>query len=376
MTASYAAQMFDRMSQGVWPIDAGSKSNYVNPRMSAMAGCSRDELSPLPCRSLVRPADDRWISAKIDSRRRGVRDDHECELAHQDGSWVSVLLEAIPLRGDDGEFDGALVTDITERRRAADALTRLFVDARDAVNGTGTLTIGTETVTRDEPAASDHADASPGEHVWLSVTDDGCGMDKATLTHIFEPLFTMKEFGKGTGLGLASVDGVVMQNGRFIDVRSAVGVGTTLTIHVPRHHGAPGAARADGQGGQPVGGHETILLVEDEGAILRTTRRLLEQLGYRVLSASTPGEAVHAAREHGGEVHLLVTDVIMREMNGRELSKTLLSAHPRMRRLFMSGYTADVIAHDGAVDDAVRFIQKPFSRSDLAAEVRSAVDGA
>jgi len=210
--------------------------------------------------------------------------------------------------------------------------------------------------------------------VRLAVSDDGCGMDQETLGHLFEPFFTTKELGKGTGLGLATVYGIVKQNQGFINVYSEPGEGTTLTIHLPRHTGEADPAPREGGGATVSGGDETILVVEDERAILEMIATMLQTQGYNVLAAGTPGEAIRLATEHSGEIPLLLTDVVMPEMNGRELAGSLRSLHPRLKSLFMSGYTADVIAHHGVLDEGVRFIQKPFSIQELAAKVRQALD--
>jgi two-component system, cell cycle sensor histidine kinase and response regulator CckA len=254
-------------------------------------------------------------------------------------------------------------------------LANLCVNARDAIADIGTVTIETGTVAFDAPYCADHEGFLPGEYVQLAVSDDGCGMDQDTQAKLFEPFFTTKEVGKGTGLGLATVYGIVRQNGGFINVYSEPGHGTTFRIYLPRHAGQDWSdGRADSAAGPGRRGQETILLVEDEAAVLRLTRRMLVTQGYTVLAASTPGEAIALAAEHAGEIHLLMTDVVMPEMNGRDLAKNLLSRYPRLRRLFMSGYTANVIAHHGVLDAGVHFIQKPFSLADLTARVREALD--
>jgi len=253
-------------------------------------------------------------------------------------------------------------------------LANLCVNARDAVTGTGRITIKTENLTVDAPFCTGHKGFVPGEYVLLTVSDDGCGMDKETLAKIFEPFFTTKGEGRGTGLGLAMVYGIVKQNDGFIDVYSEPGHGTRFKIFLPRHLGKEGRALSAGRK-EPAGrGQETVLMVEDEPAILDLGRQLLEMQGYRVLAAGTPGEAIRLAEEHIGEIHLLLTDVIMPEMNGRELARKLLSLYPGLKRLFMSGYTADVIAHHGVLDEGVHFLQKPFSLNALAAKVREALD--
>ena len=253
-------------------------------------------------------------------------------------------------------------------------LVNLCVNARDAIHDTGKITIDTGTATVDENDCTAHVGMVPGEYVLLAVRDDGCGMDAETRSHLFEPFFTTKEVGKGTGLGLATVYGMVKQNDGFIDVQSEPGRGTTVEIYLPRHT-AETCRATKTDAAQPISRcHESILLVEDEPMILDITTKMLERQGYMVQSAATPGEAIRLAREHAGEIHLLMTDVIMPEMNGRELAKNLLSLYPDLKRLFMSGYTANVIAHHGVLDDGVQFIQKPFSAQTLAVKVREVLD--
>jgi PAS domain S-box-containing protein len=253
-------------------------------------------------------------------------------------------------------------------------LANLCVNARDAVSGAGRITIETANRTFDTTFCSGHKGLVPGEYVLLTVSDNGCGMDKETLSMIFEPFFTTKGVGEGTGLGLAMVYGIVKQNAGFIDVFSEPGQGTIFNIYLPRHLGKDEQALTSGPMAPAERGHETILMVEDEPALLDLGRQLLEMQGYRVLAASTPGEAIRLAEEHSGEIHLLLTDVVMPEMNGRELAKKLLSLYPGLKRLFMSGYTADVIAHHGVLDEAMKFIQKPFTLDALAAKVREVLD--
>ncbi|MFH1981906.1 MAG: ATP-binding protein [Pseudomonadota bacterium] len=252
-------------------------------------------------------------------------------------------------------------------------LVNLVVNARDAIADVGRITIQTGTTVFDEEYCSAHPGFVPGEFVHLSVSDDGCGMDQETLTHVFEPFFTTKEPGKGTGLGLATVYGIAKQNNGYINVYSEPGQGTTLKIYLPRHIGKSVLMREDALATPDVRGHETILLVEDEPAILSMTKRMLEGLSYTVVTANTPGEAIRLARDYAGQIHLLMTDVVMPEMNGRDLAKNILSFYPHLKRLFMSGYTANVIAHHGVLDEGVHFIQKPFSSEDLAVKVRESI---
>jgi nitrogen-specific signal transduction histidine kinase/CheY-like chemotaxis protein len=252
-------------------------------------------------------------------------------------------------------------------------LANLCVNARDAIAGTGKVTIETDNVSLDEAYCADHAGFVPGEYVLLAMSDNGCGMDADVLSHLFEPFFTTKEKGKGTGLGLATVYGIVKQNNGFINVYSEPGHGTTFKIYLPRHAAKAAPREEEGRAQASARGSGNILLVEDEPAILKMTTMMLERLGYRVLAARTPGEAIRLAREHAGRIDLLMTDVVMPEMNGRDLAKNILSLYPDIRRLFMSGYTANIVAHQGVLDPGVHFLQKPFSMQDLGAMISEAL---
>lgn len=251
-------------------------------------------------------------------------------------------------------------------------LVNLFVNARDAIGDTGKVTIETDSVTIDERYCADHVEALQGTFVLLAVSDDGCGMDAVTLAHLFEPFFTTKEMGKGTGLGLATVYGIVKQNKGFINVYSEPGQGTTFKIYLPRHGLGPEPEREETVNHAAMGS-ETILVVEDEPLILEIATTMLESLGYTVLAASGPADAIRLAREHGGAIQLVMTDVVMPEMNGRLLANHLRAQFPGLRCLFMSGYTANVIAHHGVLDEGVHFIQKPFTLHALAAKIRVAL---
>jgi CheY-like chemotaxis protein len=252
-------------------------------------------------------------------------------------------------------------------------LANLCANARDAIAGVGKVTIETQNVTFDDAYCADHTDVVPGAYIMLAVSDDGCGMDRDVIEHLFEPFFTTKDMGQGTGLGLATVYGIVKQNDGFINVYSKPDKGTTIKIYLPCCATEEAAAAAD-----PVqaikGGTETILLVEDEETLLDLSRTLLEGLGYRVLTAATPGEAIQLAEAHPGEIHLLITDVVLPGMNGRTLSERIRTLQPALKCLFMSGYTANVIAHRGILDKGVQFIQKPFMKKGLAAKVREALE--
>jgi len=238
----------------------------------------------------------------------------------------------------------------------------------------GKVTIETRNATIDEAYCAGHPEAVPGEYLLLAVSDDGCGMDKQTLDKIFEPFFTTKEKGKGTGLGLATVYGIAKQNNGFINVYSEPGKGSTFKIYLPRHAGKTVETPKERPATPVMGGHETILLAEDETAILDMVKQILEDFGYRVLAASTPGQAIRATKEYAGDIDLLITDVVMPEMNGQELAKNLLALHPKLRIIYMSGYSGNVIARHGVLDEGVNFIQKPFSMQDFAAKVREVLD--
>lgn len=208
----------------------------------------------------------------------------------------------------------------------------------------------------------------------LAVNDDGCGMSKEVLEKLFEPYFTTKDLGKGTGLGLATVYGIVKQNEGFINVFSIPGQGTSFKIYLPRHKANTEQSEKESHAAPNMHGHETLLVVEDEPSILDMVKIILDGLGYDVLTASSPGEAIRVAKEHFGKIHLLITDVVMPEMNGRDLAKELVSHYPEMRLLYMSGYAGDIVSLHGVLVERVNFIQKPFSRQTLATKVREALD--
>ena len=255
-------------------------------------------------------------------------------------------------------------------------LANFAINARDAIGDTGRITIETENVRLDEAQCAGRPDCLPGDYVLLAVSDNGCGMDKETMGQVFEPFFTTKEQGKGTGLGLATVYGTVRQSNGFVSVYSEPGQGATFKIYLPRFADTTGPAAEDSRQEEPAGGTETVLLVEDEAAILNLGAMILGQLGYTVLTAGMPAEALRLAQEHPGDIHLLITDVVMPEMNGRELARQLSLGRPQMKCLYMSGYTADVIAHHGVLDAGIHFIQKPFSLNNMARAVRGALENA
>jgi PAS domain S-box-containing protein len=248
-------------------------------------------------------------------------------------------------------------------------LANLCVNARDAISGVGKITIETSVATFDKNYCANHAGFTPGDFVVLYVSDTGSGMDKETLGNVFEPFFTTKGEGRGTGLGLSTVYGIIKQNDGMINVYSELGEGTTFTIYLPRHIGEADADIQEIAPVIPYGHGEVVLVVEDEVSILKLSRDMLDMLGYTVLTADTPSEAIRLAETYADELHVLITDVVMPEMNGRELADQLHRLYPQLKTLFMSGYTAEVIAHRGVLDAGVHFIQKPFSMNDLATKV-------
>jgi CheY-like chemotaxis protein len=248
-------------------------------------------------------------------------------------------------------------------------LANLCINSRDAIGGVGKITIETDMVTVDDTYCVVHSGFGPGDYVLLTVSDDGCGMDKETLGNVFEPFFTTKEVGQGTGLGLATVYGIVKQNNGFINVYSEPGQGTIFRIYLPLHEKGIGRMDAVSTGEVPLGKGQTILVVEDEKVVLRLSKIMLEKLGYIVLAANTPSDALKLAEADENTIDLLITDVVMPEMNGRELAERLHSFQPELKIIYMSGYTADVIAHRGVLEEGVAFIGKPFSSKELAAKV-------
>jgi PAS domain S-box-containing protein len=245
----------------------------------------------------------------------------------------------------------------------------LAVNARDAMPPGGKLTIETANVHIDEEYAGQHPSTRVGPHVMLSVTDTGCGMDDKIKAHIFEPFFTTKEFGKGTGLGLSTVYGIVKQSGGSVWVYSEIGVGTTFKIYLPCVNPIPEiASPKDGQE-KVTGGSQTILVVEDEVALLHVTRRSLASVGYAILAAQSPADAIQISKDHPGPIHLMVTDVIMPGMSGAQLAAHLSALRPEMKVLYVSGYTDDTIVRHGVLEPGLAFLQKPFSPKTLARKV-------
>nr|WP_321399109.1 transporter substrate-binding domain-containing protein [uncultured Desulfobacter sp.] len=254
-------------------------------------------------------------------------------------------------------------------------LANLCVNARDAIKSVGKVTIETDNVFFDQTYCREHPEFKPGEYVMLAVSDDGIGMDKNTVSNIFEPFFTTKDIGEGSGLGLATIFGIVKQNNGFINVYSEPGDGTSFKIYFPQYHQSDSTAHDHPKEELDPTGTERILIVEDEISILKMTQVILQRLGYRVIIASSPIDAIKRIESSEfNDIDLLITDVVMPEMNGRELATKMKDRYPDLKCLFMSGYTANVIAHHGVLESGVHFINKPFSKHSLAKKVREVLD--
>ena len=253
-------------------------------------------------------------------------------------------------------------------------LANLCINARDSITGVGKITIETENVIFDEAYCKKHIGNAPGEYTMLALSDNGCGMDTETMSNIFEPFFTTKEMGKGTGLGLAMIYGIVKQNKGFINVYSELGQGTTFKIYLPRHSLEKPLLSEKKLDKPSEHGKCTILVVEDEQAILKMVTKILERHGYTVIATSSPEEAIHLANEHTGDIHLLISDVVMPKMNGRDLENNILSLYPKAKVLFMSGFTANVIAKHKVLGKEMNFLQKPFYPKDLLTKIQELLD--
>ncbi|MFQ5891102.1 MAG: ATP-binding protein [Gemmatimonadota bacterium] len=265
-----------------------------------------------------------------------------------------------PVRADPGQIHQVLVN--------------LAVNAREAMPEGGKLIIETKNVELDEAYAHTHESVAPGPYVMLAVSDTGHGMDEETQSQIFEPFFTTKGPGEGTGLGLATVYGIVKQSGGYIWVYSNPGLGTTFKIYLPRVPGAVERLEPSAVPAAPLRGSETVLLVEDEPVILDLARRVLRQNGYAVLGASGAEEALRVCERHEGAIPLIVTDVVMPRMSGPKLAERLASLRPEARVLYISGYTDEVIVHHGVLAPGTAFLQKPFAAAALARKVREVLD--
>ncbi len=253
-------------------------------------------------------------------------------------------------------------------------IVNLVVNARDAMPNGGHLSISIRNVRLEPENCVTIKNIEAGFYVMVAVNDTGCGMSKETRTHIFEPFFTTKPKFKGTGLGLSTVYGIVNQNGGCVNVYSEPGIGTTFKLYFPLIEKAPDKERTFEQNEMMPQGHETILYVEDEDLVRKMTTKILRKLGYKVLSAENGSMALMHAQKFDGIIDLLVTDVIMPGMNGREVSEAVQTYNPKIRTLFTSGYTEDIIVHHGVLDEDVQFIAKPYTPGSLARKIRSILE--
>jgi two-component system, cell cycle sensor histidine kinase and response regulator CckA len=261
----------------------------------------------------------------------------------------------------------------TDPGQAEQVLVNLAVNARDAMLDGGKLTIETANVSLDEAYCNEHRHVHPGDYVMLAVSDDGAGMTEETKAHLFEPFFTTKELGKGTGLGLAMIYGAIRQNNGQIEVYSEIGQGTTFKIYLPRVDELPEAVQAKPPAVSPRGS-ETLVLVEDDAQVRALALQVLERQGYRVRAFPGADEALAAMRQTDGPIHLIITDVVMPGMNGRVFSERAREIAPDVKVLFTSGYTRDVIAHHGVLDEGIEFLPKPYTVESLARRVREVLD--
>lgn len=281
------------------------------------------------------------------------------------------------LLGEDIDIEVHLAEDLgtvfADPGQLEQVIMNLAVNARDAMPSGGKLTIETANVELDASYAAGHVAVKPGRYVMLSVADTGTGMDAETQSHIFEPFFTTKEKGKGTGLGLSTVYGIVKQSGGYISVYSEPGRGTTFKVYLPRVDVAVMSVMPKPVPSK-VSGRETVLVVEDEEAVRKLAERILRSAGYNVLVAASGGDALLLCEEHGGAIDLLLTDVVMPQVSGRELAERLTGMCPKLKVLYMSGYTDNAIVHHGVLDAGMRFIGKPFAAAELTRKVREVLD--
>lgn len=344
----YAEMLKEALPAGTEPREHASEIGRSAERASALtrqllAFARKQAIEP-------RPLDlNEVVSSIIQMLKRLIGEDIDLVWIPAKGRLV--------VNGDAGQLDQVLAN--------------LVVNARDAVGGVGRITIETGFASFDAQFCEQNPGYLPGDYVSLAVSDTGSGMDQETIGSIFEPFFTTKGKSEGTGLGLATVYGIVKQNGGFINVASELGKGSSFRLYFPRAAGAAEAAAGKAvPAARSARATETILLVEDDPQLLALTNRILTREGYAVLPAGNPVAALDLAREHEGKLHLLLSDVIMPEMSGRDLLAEITSLVPGIKCLFMSGYTADVIAHRGVLDAGVNFIEKPFSVLALTAKVR------
>jgi CheY-like chemotaxis protein len=280
------------------------------------------------------------------------------------GEDVELLLETEPelgtVKADVGQIEQVIMN--------------LALNARDAMPGGGQLTISTANIELDLGDPRHQSDSSAGSYVALAVKDTGCGMDAVTQARIFEPFFTNKDLSKGTGLGLATVYGIVKQSRGTISVRSEPGYGSTFTICLPRVEGKPQLHSVEKPSAEVLSGIETILLVEDAEPLREVARQFLQHGGYKVLVAEDSMGALAVSRKHGGPIDLLLTDVVMPGLSGPQLAQKMCLTHPGMQVLFMSGYTDEALGQHGVLEEGIALLEKPFTRGSLLRKLREILD--
>jgi two-component system cell cycle sensor histidine kinase/response regulator CckA len=292
-------------------------------------------------------------------------------VTEMDGMLRRLIGEDIELHSNIGPAPLRVRAD---RGQLEQVIMNLAVNARDALPRGGRLTIEVAGVMVDVAFADQHPQLRSGPHVLLTVSDDGCGMDSPTLARAFEPFFTTKAQGKGTGLGLSTVYAIIEQSGGTITVYSEPGLGTTFKVYLPRADGGPAASAPERAAGRSLRGSETVLLVEDEDAVRSMAREVLETTGYVVLEARHGPDALAIERAHAETIHLLVTDVVMPQMSGRELAQALIRLRPALRVIYMSGYTDDAVVRHGVLEQGTAFLQKPFALEAFVRKVREVLD--
>lgn len=363
---------------------AGGIAHDFNNLLSIVLGYSEDLLSDLPDGSSMRPdlleiqlaanrAAQLTRQLLMFSRQQVVEPkvlDLNEVLEDMQRMLARVLGEQLELVVLPGTGLGRIRAD---RGNIEQVIMNLAVNARDAMSGSGRLTIETSNATVDEDFVRQHFGAKPGHYVFLGVTDTGTGMDAETRQQIFEPFFSTKERGKGTGLGLSTVLGIVQQAGGGVWVYSEPGHGTAFKIYLPRVEAELDATPSPDSAAD-LRGTETLLLVEDEQAVREVARRILERHGYTVLAAQSPADALSLGKSHAGPIDLLLTDVVMPQMTGTGLAERLLALRPAIKVLYMSGYTDGSIGAQGVLEDGTAFVQKPFTSELLSRKVRSALD--
>jgi len=348
---SYADLMLDDMP----PYDP-KRGDVLEIRKAAeRAAALTSQLLAFSRKSLMQPRvlDTRRVLEELRTLlSRLMVEDVRLEVTAPDALW--------PVKADRGQFEQVIVN--------------LAVNGRDAMPDGGTLQITARNETLAEPVATREGPVPPGEYVTISVTDTGIGMDTTTQNRVFEPFFTTKPVGQGTGLGLATVHGIVAQSGGHVTVASMPSRGSTFTVYLPRAFEKPGRD-SGGVVSAARGNNETVLLVEDEASVRALARRVLVRAGFRVIEASAPSEAMRLAEAHGREIQLVLSDVVMPEMSGPSLVAKLAPLLPGVRVLFISGYNDDEVIGRGLADPGVALLQKPFSAQQLVERVREALDG-